>query len=288
MIIFFCLNISVYYISEIIIVDRRVCILKNVILKTPYNKDFLISGSEKDKSIIGAIESNNGHYEQNNMELLKKIIKPDSICLDIGANIGVISLCMSFLAPHGRVFAFEPSYHNFTYLMRNIVQNDTFNIIPVNLGLFDKECSVDFSYVEEVAGCSFISDTGVKEGLSEKIKCISLDAWVDVVGIDRINFVKMDVEGSEIKALAGAMETIKKFKPDLLIEFNPTPMKRFFNENPAQLFEILQKIFDRIYLVSDRESKLIVIDNFHQLEHMLKKGKGWEDLFCTANSKIPI
>ncbi len=259
--------------------------MKDVVLKTPYNKDFVISGSEKDKSIIGAIESNKGYYEQNNMELLKKIIKPDAVCLDIGANIGVISLCLGYLASYGKVFAFEPSYHNFTFLVRNIIQNEVSNIMPLNYGLLDKECNIDFSYVEEVAGCSFIADTGIKEGVSEKIKCISLDAWDNAVGIDHIDFIKMDVEGSEIKALAGSMKTLKKFKPDLLIEFNPIPMKRFFNERPSQLFDILQKIYDRIYLISDRENELIIIDDFNHLENMLKKGKGWEDLFCTSNTK---
>lgn len=225
--------------------------MRDVTLKTPYSKDFIISGSDKDKSIIGTIASNNGHYEQKNMELLEKIIKSDAVCLDIGANIGVISLCLGYLAPQGKVFAFEPSYRNFTYLIRNIIQNDVFNILPLNYGLLNEECNIDFSYVEEVAGCSFIADTGIKEGISETIKCISLDGWVDAVGIDRIDFIKMDIEGSEIKALTGSMKTLKRFRPEMLIEFNPVPMKRFFNESPSQLFDILQNLYDTIYLISD-------------------------------------
>jgi len=272
-------NISVYYNSESIFVVKRFGTMKNVILKTPYNKEFIISGSDRDKSIIGAIESNRGLYEQNNLKLLKRIIKPDSICLDIGANIGVISLSLSYLATQGRVISFEPSNYNYTFLLRNILQNNVFNILPLNYGLLDTECTIDFSYVEEVAGCSFISDTGVKEGVAETIKCISLDTWVDIVGLEHIDFIKMDVEGAEIKALNGGIKTIKKVSPDLMIEFNPVPLKRFFNENPSNLFDWLHNHYERIYLISEG---LTEIKDYDQIEQILQKGKGWEDLYCTS------
>lgn len=260
--------------------------MKDVILKTPYHKDFLISGSEKDRSIIGAIESNGGRYEFHIMELLQKIIKTDAICLDVGANIGAISLCLGYLAPHGRVFAFEPSSHNFGFLLRNILQNDIKNILPLNYGILNKECIVDFSYVEEVAGCSFISETGIKEGVPEIVKCTNLDTWIDLTGIRRVDFIKMDVEGSEIKALSGSLKTLNKFKPDAIIEFNPIPMKRFFNDSPSQLYEILQNIYENIYLITDKKKDLIKIYDFHQIEQILQRGKGWEDLFCTSQEII--
>jgi len=262
--------------------------MKTVTLKTPLDRIFNISGSEKDRSIIGAIESNGGYYELNIMRLLKKMITPGSICIDVGANVGVISLCLGHLASKGKVFAFEASEHNFTYLVRNIIQNNCSTVLPLNYGILNDSCTVNFSYVEEVAGCSFISNTGVTAGISEQIRCISLDTWIESAGIQQLDFIKMDVEGAEIKALNGGMKTLEKFKPDMIIEFNPVPMKRFFGEDPVHLFNLLQNIYEHIYLISETKNELIKIEDYEQIQQILHVGKGWEDLFCTFKSNPQI
>ncbi|MBU0496655.1 MAG: FkbM family methyltransferase [Candidatus Thermoplasmatota archaeon] len=256
--------------------------MKTIELKVPFcDEKFKISGSEKDKSIIGTIECNNGFYEPHLMNLLPKILRPNGIYLDIGANIGVITLALSKLAKQGKVYAFEPSQNNFEFLKLNIEQNQLDNVSPINLGIFDRNCEMEFSYVETVAGCSFMSESGVKEGICEQIKCLRLDEWVDETEIKKIDLVKMDVEGAEIKAINGGINTFKEFNPNLIIEFNPNPMERFFDQKPESLYQLLSKLYSHIYLIPDNSKNLIEIQEFNQLNEIIKKGKGWEDLLCS-------
>lgn len=250
---------------------------KVVTLKTTFNKTtYIIAGSERDKSIIAQIQDNQ-LYEPHVMLLLSKIIKPHFTCLDIGANIGVISVVLSDLARNGRVYAFEPSHYNFLYLQENIALNNIMNIHPINYGVLDERCEIQFSYVEEVAGCSFMSNTGIKEGIEENVSCIKLDDWVKKHNI-KVDFIKLDVEGAEIKALTGASRTLQQYKPDLVIEFNPTTMKRFFAEDPQNLYRLLATIYPSIEVINNDGSLTKIIDYSH-LQNTLKTG--WTDLYCS-------
>lgn len=254
--------------------------MKEIKLKLPFTKKkFRVQGSEKDKSIIGAIEYNQGYYEVNVMSVLERNINNDDVCMDIGANIGVISLALGYLCNNGKVYSFEPSVNNFEYLNKNVDINKLNNIEVINKGLYDKDCELDFSYIEEVAGCSFASEVGVREGMMEKISCINFDKWCIENSIDKIDFIKMDVEGAEIRAFQGMINSIKRLKPKMIIEFNPGPIERFYNSDPEELFLLLKDNFNTISLI-DPEGEMILITDYSQLKILVNKGKGWEDLFC--------
>src|SRR5215510_6752996 len=87
------------------------------------NRQFHLSGSAIDKSVVGAIEQAQGIWEPHVTRLMARLIRPDHVCLDIRANIGVYTLVMSDLACQGRVHAFEPASMNFDYLQKNIADN---------------------------------------------------------------------------------------------------------------------------------------------------------------------
>lgn len=91
---------------------------KTVTLRVPFSEEltFNITGSDKDESIIRMIQSNNGFYEPEIALLFSNIVKDDSICIDVGANIGAISVMMAALAKKGEVHSFEPIPENFHYL----------------------------------------------------------------------------------------------------------------------------------------------------------------------------
>ncbi|MBI5902382.1 MAG: FkbM family methyltransferase [Deltaproteobacteria bacterium] len=256
--------------------------MKQVELRLPFdNNIFHLYGSERDKSVIGAIESNHGYYEPHIMNFLKKIIGSHFVSIDIGANIGAISLPLSHIAASGIVYSFEASKNNFAYLRKNIMANNVKNIEPINMGIYDKKCQLDFSYVEEVAGCSFLSTVGVKEGVSEVIDCIRLDDWIIENNIQKVDFIKLDVEGAEIHAINGSLNTFKNLKPDLIVEFNPNPIERFFGEKPESLYFLLADIFPNIFLIDDGSGSLIEINSYPQLIDIVRTRKGWEDLYCS-------
>jgi tRNA1(Val) A37 N6-methylase TrmN6 len=122
---------------------------KTVTLRVPFSEEltFNITGSDKDESIIRMIQSNNGFYEPEIALLFSNIVKDDSICIDVGANIGAISVMMAALAKKGEVHSFEPIPENFHYLETNIKDSNLMNCRLNNIGLFSTEKTLRFHYI---------------------------------------------------------------------------------------------------------------------------------------------
>ena len=243
------------------------------------DRAFRVTGSAADRSIVGALEFGQGHYEDHVCKLLARILAPDAVCLDVGANIGVISLAIAAYAPRGRVYSFEPSRFNFAHLAKNVEQNALAHVRPVNLGAYDSAIELKFSYVEQVAGCSFASTTDVAEGTPEVIHCVALDDWVSDERLERVDFIKLDVEGAEIHALKGMQGLLARFRPGMVIEFNPVPIRRFYNEDPEVLWNLLVGLFPRLARIAD-DGSLEELESYAQLARALETGRGWEDLYC--------
>ena len=143
-----------------------------------------------------------GEYCHMEIELIKRMITDQSWVLDIGANIGTHTLG---IAPYvERVIAFEPDIDNFYVLTANCSAAGLSNVSPTRLALGDlmSDGTTQFDY----------GKTTVTSGNDFKI------APVDMLGIPRIDFMKIDVEGSELQVLYGARSTLANAKPDLLIE----------------------------------------------------------------------
>jgi FkbM family methyltransferase len=148
-------------------------------------------------------------------------IKPEDIVLDCGANIGIFSV---FAAKKAKmVYAFEPSEDEITSLYENKTLNNCNNIKIIPKAVLDISKNAKLCLVENVS--HFIVSPGItysvlKDNIDEKmvsIKTISIDEFLKEENLKRIDFIKMDIEGSEEKALLGAKETLRKFKPKLAI-----------------------------------------------------------------------
>jgi len=251
---------------------------KTVFLHLPLGKDVKLTGGVKDRSIVGVVEASEGFYEPHVMSMLSSILKVNSICIDIGANIGALSLAFADVASEGKVYSIEVGNDNYQYLTKNITQNRFDNIIPIYKAVSDYNGTAIFNYVDEVAGCSFISTTGVKEGVQEEVEVTTLDDIVVELGLKSVDFIKLDVEGGELKALVGAENTIEKFHPILLIEWNPATMRRFYDEEPKKLFDFLISKWSTIELIG--ENSFVSINTYEELNKIVDNGKGWEDLVC--------
>ena len=257
---------------------------KSVELRIPgHLRTAFVTGSRTDQSVVGAIQASGGYYEPGMMERIGAILEPDSISLDIGANIGVISIAMAWASPHGQVYAFEASSTNHRHLSLNVGENTAGNVSTLNVALYDEVTELEISYVPSVAGCSFLSPTGLREGTTETVAALPLDDWVEsgAIGRDgRIRLIKMDVEGAETRVVRGARRTIEAHRPDMLIEFNPVPIERFFNEQPRALAETLLDIFPTVEVVHPLDGSLRTIESFEGLMEHVVVGPGWVDLHC--------
>lgn len=134
-------------------------------------------------------------------------LKKGDIVIDAGAYNGLFTIYASkVVGPTGRVIAFEPDPYNFRILTRNIELNKLKNVTVIKKGLYDKEDRVSFDV--QAYGSNIIDDNKHIVTLNSIITT-TLDIELKKLGVTKVNFIKMDIEGAELKAVYGCMQTIK-------------------------------------------------------------------------------
>lgn len=165
-----------------------------------------------------------GFHEFNEMRFLNTFLKPDMTFVDVGANQGEFTLFASKRVPNGTVIAFEPMSLFYDRLVTNVALNKLDNVRCLRVGLSDTSGEVPIYFNEDNAlnheGLASLFPLGEREGGKEVITLTTLDAVVNTHGIDRVDFIKIDVEGSELPVLKGAESALRRFKPALMVELN--------------------------------------------------------------------
>jgi FkbM family methyltransferase len=160
-------------------------------------------------------------HEPLTPSLINKILKNGMVCLDIGSNIGYYVLLESELVgKEGKVIGIEPSPINFEYLKKNVDAVINKNIEIYNFAAADENKTLDF-VIGSKSNWSKVLSENEKVGDDEKLVSVQarkIDTFVKEREYDKIDFVRMDVEGYEYYLLKGLEEVIKTFKPKLLIE----------------------------------------------------------------------
>ena len=158
----------------------------------------------------------------NGISFLKKTLKKDNVFIDIGANIGAYTLIASKLVEKtGMVIAFEPVNTINKMLIENIMMNDLTNITVEKKAVYDQNTNLElFISNEQNMGMSSILNHSHESGEKQKIEAITLDNYVQLKKLAKIDLVKIDIEGAEIHALKGMKQSLVKFKPTLIIEIS--------------------------------------------------------------------
>jgi FkbM family methyltransferase len=183
-----------------------------------------------------------GYYERELGTLIKKILGPGDVFLDVGANIGYFSLLAAIQQPSAKVIAFEPVSSVFDKLEENISINNAKNItaIKVAVGKKNEAREIYISGADNMGMSSFQKPENYS-GRFEKVNTIAIDEWIRSSGLPGINLIKLDIEGSEFAALEGMNETLQNFKPLVITEINPAALKAF-DLAPADIFNYLKKL----------------------------------------------
>ena len=167
------------------------------------------------------------YIERKETEYFKRILKRGDIVVDVGAHIGYYTLISGArVGKEGHVYSFEPNPETFKRLKRNVQLNNLNNISLYNIGLSDKEEFLTLNLPTSInTGTAGITIPENFSGKSLKVKAIPLDKFIEKNNIKKVDIIKIDVEGAEIKVLKGMMETIRKFKPKIFIEINNKKLK---------------------------------------------------------------
>jgi FkbM family methyltransferase len=166
---------------------------------------------DDDEHMAAAVDEN-GHYQARNMKAALKYVKQFGVAVDAGAHVGTWSVELAKL--FGRVLAFEPAADTREALAAN-VDNFAGGNIEIHAAALGKEAKQISMTLEGFQRAIDAKNTGarfVKDG--GDVPCITLDS----LNLEKVGFLKMDIEGSEPDALLGARETLKRCRPVVLFE----------------------------------------------------------------------
>ena len=136
-------------------------------------------------------------------------VQPDWYCFDIGANIGYYSILLSRLAPSGHVWAFEPTT-TFEMLHQNLTHHGCTNVTTVQIALGEQEGDLEED-IYRIWGAA---------PERRNYPFSTFDKEVAHFGLDRLDCVKIDVDGFDLEVLHGATESLVHFNPWLIVELN--------------------------------------------------------------------
>src|SRR5258708_30968101 len=187
-----------------------------------------------------------GEFSEGEVGLFRQLVKPGDLVLDVGANIGTHTLFFSQrVGATGRVLAFEPQRIVFQTLCANLAINSATNVwcYPHAVGGEPGEVFVpalDYRRENNFGGLSLGAHS---EG--EPVPVVSLDG----LGLGRCDLIKIDVEGMERAVLAGAVHTVRRFRPLLYVENDraerPADLIRFIDELGYSMYWHCPTLYNR-------------------------------------------
>lgn len=183
-------------------------------------------------------------FETGTTELVGRLLREDDVSLDIGANLGWFTVVLARHSPRGLCHAFEPSPGNFRQLQANCTLNQTAGRVRFNLtALGDHQGKVKlFSFSDLGCGRSSLSTLGQAAYTEALTPMTTLDAYFDAASVNKVDLVKMDVEGAECKVLDGAVRLLAlEPQPIWLLEMNQETAASF-DYLPADL---LRRVTER-------------------------------------------
>jgi FkbM family methyltransferase len=203
----------------------------------------------------------------------RRIIPEDGVVFDVGAHAGQYTKIFSRLAHRGRVFAFEPGSYARSILRVALYLNRCKNvaIIPMALGDSD-DIAILTLPVKRVGSYGFgLAHLGANTRWSnvrlEVVAQTRIDRFVEVMHLDRLDFIKADIEGWEMHLVRGGLESIARFRPVMMVEMT--------NEALARGGDDLSSAYSAIEKLGYRPSKLRRDGGFERVENPLPGDIWW-------------
>jgi len=202
-------------------------------------------------------------YEPWFYKLVINILKPGDKCIDCGSNLGYHTVTMgNLVGPTGEILAIEPQRIIFQQATGNVFLNDLRNVTTFNVALGDKEDWVEMEPIDINAlgvnmGANYVGKGG------ERVRMTQLDSLVP--DNKMIHFIKIDVQGCEIKLLDGAKKLLERCRPIMFVEVEHMWLEKHGSTGE----DLLEKLRNLNYT----------------LHHI---GFGSQDYLCVPNEKADL
>ncbi|HSX11023.1 MAG TPA: FkbM family methyltransferase [Chlamydiales bacterium] len=188
------------------------------------------------------------NWEGNEAILMEKFTREGTLAIDIGAHIGVHTICLSRkVGPRGAVIAFEPQKKMYRELLENLELNQCSNVISLCKALGQTSKAIHLTPVD----LANEGGTGVGEG-GEPAQMVPLDS----LNLQNVSFIKIDVENYELFVLRGAKETILRNNPVIMFELNGSHLNEdpvWQKENADQIFSLLASLGYEMHCIFNKD-----------------------------------
>jgi FkbM family methyltransferase len=168
---------------------------------------------------IGQAIERYGEYGEIEAQLLRQLCGPGSVAVEVGANIGTHTLVLArSVGPTGFVYAYEAQRVVFQSLCANLALNSIVNVDARHAAAGEEPGQVlipdiDYTQTANFGGVSVNTFTS-----GRKVPKITLDNDLDPVELNRLDLIKIDVEGMELEVLRGAAALVGRYLPLLYVE----------------------------------------------------------------------
>jgi FkbM family methyltransferase len=207
-----------------------------------------------------------GEWEVETMKAIESRVKPGWTCFDVGGHIGYLTLFMATLTGDaGKIYTFEPLPHNVERIQRHVERNRKdaiVNVYPIALSNSDGTTVLHGSDLLPESCGAHLSGVRTPPSGESLYKRFSdfivvqrrIDDLIERNEVQTPNLIKIDVEGAEAEVLKGAMRTLQKVKPVLIVELHNTA-------NAVECMNLLLKLGYRVELLEyNGETALILAD----------------------------
>jgi FkbM family methyltransferase len=180
-------------------------------------------------------------HNRSREKYFKKIIKKGDIVLDLGANIGYFTcLFAQLVGETGKVYAFEPEPTNFQLLKKNVEKNNYKNVILEEKAVSNKTHKTRLFLTDNGSMDHRLYQTDQKRN-SVEVDVVKLDDYFKDKDIS-FDFIKSDLQGSDIAAIEGMKEIFKQSK-NVKMDFEFAPhMAKGFGSDPVEFIESIEKL----------------------------------------------
>lgn len=213
-------------------------------LKDPFSATFFASYFKNDI------------YEKEGLNLLLSHVNNNSIVFDVGANIGYFTSFSAKYCSSGKVYAFELGSENVVILKRNIDLNLLTNIVVEHCAVSDSSGTVLVQ--ASAVGSAVLKIMNQKSNHTDlvSVKSITLDEYCEINKM-KPEFIKIDVEGAEMKVLQG-MKAILEGGIKLLIEIHETDLK-YFNSSKEEVMKYIQSYGYNLQIIGNDVKKNVLV-----------------------------
>jgi FkbM family methyltransferase len=195
-----------------------------------------------------------GEYQPEVSAAVAKWLPPGGVMVDVGANVGFMTMLGARRAgPAGRVLAIEPNPAMVVAVRRHLERNLISNVRLVQAGCSETRGSLPLYIAPDGnPGRTSLSAKNADSQRSVEVDVMPLDELVAEFNPLRLDLLKIDVEGAELQVLQGAKETLRRFRPVILMEVDPHLLASF-GTRPEEIFNLLSELGYRHEQLSEHD-----------------------------------